>query len=131
MPLDPQKICQVSVKGLCYNDAGAILMVLDNDNEWEIVGGRVEKGEDLIDCLKRECQEEMGIPCEILDPRPAITYSCLDQDGEQRIMIYFNISLPHLNFTPSDECRAINFYSPDEIRSLKTCPQITKLPDYL
>lgn len=29
-------------------------------NQWEVAGGRLEKGETLLQCAKRECYEEIG-----------------------------------------------------------------------
>ncbi len=35
--------------------------------KWEFPGGKVESGESLIDCLKREIQEELGIRIKVND----------------------------------------------------------------
>lgn len=55
----------VTVSGLIENDEGKILMIKSPDRGWEIPGGQVEVGEDLIQALKREVKEEAGIDIEV------------------------------------------------------------------
>ena len=38
--------------------------------KWEFPGGKVEPGETLFDCIKRECMEELGIT---IEPKREIT----------------------------------------------------------
>lgn len=122
---------QISVKGLYFDKDNKVMMLLDEKGNWEPTGGRVQKGEDLIEGLKRECLEEIGIECQILDKRPAVVYSTVDQNGLARVMIYFKIELKNLDFKKSDECIDIKFFSKEEIRGLQMVPQIKMLPDFL
>lgn len=55
---DPLHI--VAVSGLFYNDQGQILLVRTPHRGWECPGGQVECGEDLIEAVVREVQEETG-----------------------------------------------------------------------
>ncbi len=124
-------IFQISVKGLFFNKDNKVMMLLDEKGNWEPTGGRVQKSEDLIECLKRECLEETGLDCKILDKRPSVVYSTIDQNGLARLMVYFRIDLDNLDFKKSDECIDIKFFSKDEIRKLQMVPQIKMLPDFL
>ncbi len=121
---------QVSVKGMFFNEENKLMMIQEENGEWELPGGRIRKGEDLIDCLKRECIEETGLECQVLENQPSIVYTAIDQEGLGRVMIYYKIHLNSLDFKISDECVDIKFYTKDEIKKLKMCPQIQKLPDY-
>jgi 8-oxo-dGTP diphosphatase len=54
-------------------DKGRILLARRSQNEklsgyWEFPGGKVEKGESLQDCLKKELKEELGVQAEIGEP---------------------------------------------------------------
>ena len=59
---------QVGVKILLKNKEGRFLLVQRNPkkypevgDKWDIVGGRVEPGASLLDNLKREIKEEVGL----------------------------------------------------------------------
>ncbi len=107
------------------------MMLLDEDGYWEPFGGRIQKGENMIDALKRECLEETGLECKILDERPLIVYSAIDQDGLPRVMVYYKVSVDSLDFKLSDECVDIKFFTKDEIKNLNVVSQIKSLADFL
>jgi 8-oxo-dGTP pyrophosphatase MutT (NUDIX family) len=127
---DNDKLFQVSVKGLFFKGK-KVMMMQEPDGLWEPPGGRVQKGEDLIMCLKRECREEIGLSCEVIGKQPLIVYSTIDNVGRARVMVYYKIRLKSLAFKPSDECVDIKFYTKDEIKRLRVAPQIKKLPGFL
>ena len=122
---------QVSVKGLFFDKDNKLMMIQEDNGVWELPGGRVQKGEDLIESLRRECLEETGLECQVLDQRPSFVYSAIDKDGRARLMIFFKIEVNSLDFKPSNECVDIKFYNKEEIKQLKTIPQIEKLPEFL
>ncbi|MFA6474548.1 MAG: NUDIX hydrolase [Patescibacteria group bacterium] len=122
---------QISVKGLFANAEGKLLMMQEDNGRWDFPGGRIQKGEDLIDCLKRECLEETGLQCKVVETQPSIVYSAIDQEGRARLMVFFKIHFDSLDFKPSEECTAIDFYSKAEIAKLPSCPQLQKLPNFL
>jgi 8-oxo-dGTP diphosphatase len=129
--MDESKTFQVSVKGLCFDETGRLLMVRENTGEWELPGGRLERGEELRACLQREIMEEMGLVCQILDEKPYITYSTIDQEGRGRIMIYYRVHFASLQFIPSEECVAVQFYTKEEMKQLPMVPQIKNIIEYL
>jgi 8-oxo-dGTP pyrophosphatase MutT (NUDIX family) len=50
----------VSIKGVLLEDDRVVLLLNERD-EWELPGGRLEQGEDPVACLKREFAEELGV----------------------------------------------------------------------
>ena len=60
-----------SVYGLIRNETGDVLMIKPGWNDqWELPGGGLNLGEDLIDALKRECFEETGYRVEPISKLP-------------------------------------------------------------
>src|SRR5260370_27186883 len=49
----------VSVKGVLLEDDRVVLLLNERD-EWELPGGRLERGENPVACLEREFAEELG-----------------------------------------------------------------------
>ena len=66
----------VAVFGLIRNTAGEILMIESPRRGWELPGGQVEEGEDLIQALAREIYEETGVTA--VADRLAAVYSRLN-----------------------------------------------------
>lgn len=118
---------QVTIKGLCTDDQGRILLVKEETGYWDLPGGRMEHGEDFHTTLARECREETGIACRILDAVPHLAWTARNYDNLWKVVLCFRIELAHLDFTPSPECIAIDFVHPAELGQLNVAPQIGQL----
>jgi len=129
--MDKNKAFQISIKGLCFDAQNHLMMIKEEDGTWEIPGGRLEAGEEILSTLKREIKEEMGLECEIVDQKPFCIYSTFDQDTLPRLMIFYKIRLNNLDFTPSDECTEIKFCTKDEITQLNLISQLKSLISFL
>ena len=53
----------VSVKGIVVRD-GAVVLVHNRRDEWELPGGKLEVGESPEQCVAREIDEELGLDVE-------------------------------------------------------------------
>ena len=51
----------VTVKGVCRDCDGRVLLCRNHRGEWELPGGRPEVGEQFQDCVRRELWEETGL----------------------------------------------------------------------
>ena len=51
----------VTVKGVCADSDGRVLLCRNHRGAWELPGGRPEVGELFQDCLAREVREETGL----------------------------------------------------------------------
>lgn len=70
----------VAVGTLVQNKRGQFLLVKTEWREWEMPGGQVEEGEDVISALKREVMEESGIDIEI--KRLVAVYSSVSEPSK-------------------------------------------------
>ncbi len=121
----------VTIKGLHFDERGRVLLLQEHDGVWDLPGGRLEHGEDFPTALRRECREEMGIACGILDTTPYWAWSAQDRHGLWKVVLCFRISLPHLAFTPSDECVAVGFYDVAGLATISVAPQLQALAGLL
>lgn len=55
-----EQLFQIGIKALIQNDEHQILL-LKNQDYWDIPGGRMDQGEDITAALLRELHEEIGI----------------------------------------------------------------------
>jgi 8-oxo-dGTP pyrophosphatase MutT (NUDIX family) len=63
MPIYP-----VSVKGVLRLPTGEVVLLLNERDEWELPGGRIELGESSTECLAREIAEELTLQGEVGAP---------------------------------------------------------------
>jgi 8-oxo-dGTP diphosphatase len=121
----------VTIKGLCFDDRARVLLLREASGVWDLPGGRLEHGETFHSALRRECQEEMALACEILDTAPHWAWSAPHSDGHWKVVLCFRIALPHLNFTASDECVEIEFFDAVRFGAAPIAAQTRPLKDYL
>ena len=106
----------VSVKGVLLID-GAVVLLKNERDEWELPGGRLEPGEDPAICVVREIREELGldvtvagiVDCWLYEVRPGrevviVTYGCR-LDGHDEIEI-------------SAEHKEVGLFSPEALAEL-------------
>jgi len=57
---------KITARALIFNSQKKLLTVQHHGSDfWALAGGKVDEGEDLKTCLKREISEELGIECTI------------------------------------------------------------------
>lgn len=62
----------VSVKGVFCAPSGEVVLLMNERDEWELPGGRIEVGENSAQCLAREIREELSL--EVTIGAPLDTY---------------------------------------------------------
>jgi mutator protein MutT len=111
----------VSVKGVVVVE-GNYPLLLNERNEWELPGGKLEPGENISECVVRETQEELGIDTTIVCELNNWLYSV--NSTEVVIITYLlNTNAQKTNLTVSHEHKELKVFSIEEARSLNMPPQ--------
>lgn len=118
MPTSAKVTLPVSVKAVIFDERGHVLLGLNDRNEWELPGGRIEPGETPESAVVREVLEEAGVAVvvdchlgdwafEVLPGRHVLisAYSCRLLDGEPVVS--------------SVEHSEVRFWSPEALRELR------------
>jgi len=123
---DPQCF-HVTVKGLVFDERGAVLFLKERDGVYDLPGGRLEHGETFVECLERECREEMGVGCRVIDRLPRCVWSATDKLGIWRVVLCYAIELDSLELGESAECLGYEFLTKEQMSSRPVSPQTLPL----
>lgn len=124
----PSAFYRVVMKGILVRD-GKILMVEDTVDahekkygfQWEMPGGGLDFGEDFQEAFKREVQEEMGLEVTSMATKPLYIWTAKrehlrNMEWHYVLILMFPFEVKNLEFTPTDECKSIRFFTIDELR---------------
>jgi mutator protein MutT len=105
------------VKGVVVRD-GAVILVRNSREEWELPGGKLELGETPEQCVRREIDEELQLdvePTELLDAWIytitvgvhvlVITYGCRERSARDAVLSAEHTRLRWVPLTEVDELR--------------------------
>jgi 8-oxo-dGTP diphosphatase len=130
--MNNQNYYRVSIKGIVVDDRNRILLSLEDNGTWEMLGGGLDHEEDPIACLKREIAEETGLVVTYVSPSPKYFVTCKRTNADTYIAnVIYEIKLKDLHFTPSDECQELRFFSIEEMRQVELFPNVKKLLELL
>ncbi|MFA7252661.1 MAG: NUDIX hydrolase [Candidatus Paceibacterota bacterium] len=133
----PDSFYRVTVKGLCVRE-GKILLFHESpalSGKWEIPGGGLDFGEDIKLGLKREIEEETGLTIKKISDKPFYVWTHRFENNERKLGWYYSLVLAYridfedLNFTATDECEAIEFFSKEDLKTIELCGQTNELAD--
>jgi 8-oxo-dGTP diphosphatase len=119
---------RTSIKALILDDEKRFLLTKDEDGLWDLPGGGLDWGEDSRTCLVREVQEEMGIPVTWVAETPCYFTASFSGHREKKWVsnILYLTKIEHLNFTPSNECVEMRFFSGQEAKKEKLYANVLK-----
>jgi 8-oxo-dGTP pyrophosphatase MutT (NUDIX family) len=106
----------VSVKGVLLID-GAVVLLKNERDEWELPGGRLEPGEDPAGCLAREMREELALDVAVAGIVDCWTYEVLP--GREVVIITYGCRLDgHDEIEISAEHKAVGLFAPAALAEL-------------
>lgn len=111
-----------------FNLDGKVLMIKDDQGEWDLPGGRINHGENLPQALERECDEELGVKPRIIDSK-IIVWSGQNTDGAWRVDICYQIEFADTNFKLSSENVEHGYFNGEEARKLKISSHLNGLKE--
>ena len=131
--MEPSKNYRVSIKGIEFDDAGRILLSKESNGMWELLGGGLHHGEEPKTCLRREVLEETGLKIKHIsaDPIHFVTSAGAIDPSKYFAFVIYEIKLEHYNFSPSDECQELRFFSLEEMNEVKLFPNVHNLKTML
>lgn len=119
---------RVSVKGLAIDETGRFLLAREGNGKWELIGGGLDHGEDPVTCLKREIHEETGLVVTHVSPSPKYLITSPKPGHDIYIAnVVYEIKLENLDFTASDECQELRYFTVEEARQVELFPNVEKL----
>jgi 8-oxo-dGTP diphosphatase len=95
-------IIVVAVKSIIVHNRKVLIAKRTTEDKygagiWEVIGGKLEFGEDLVDGLKREIMEETGLEVEVKE----LLYASTFQTDEHRQVVILN----YLSNTDSEQVK--------------------------
>ena len=109
----------VSVKAVLFID-GKVVLLKNERQEWELPGGKIDRGEDPADCVVREVEEELAVRVAL---GPILDSWLYDVEGRgQVVIITYACTLPAGiggdALEISHEHKAVGLFGLDEIDGL-------------
>ena len=115
----PQAFYRTSAKAIITDQEGKFLLIREDSkywNGWDMPGGGIDFGENARDGIKREIEEEMGLPVISVAENPSSFITTYIKSRDMWVAnIFYKVEVENLNFTPSDECVEIKFFSAEEV----------------
>ena len=112
----PECFYRISIKALVLNETRDKFLIMQEDNGWwDLPGGGLDWGTNPQDDVAREINEEMSLEILGVAEKPSYFYtnSKPSKVNPERSIWYayvvYEVSLKDLDFSPSDECVAIDF----------------------
>jgi len=104
----------VSVKGVLATPSNEVVLLMNERNEWELPGGRVELGESSTECLAREIWEELNLDVSVGAPLDSYLFEFLP--GRHVYIVTYICELEGA-YRPviSDEHKRLGAFPPDAL----------------
>ena len=109
---------RVVIKGLVRDSSDKLLFVQERSDSWDLPGGGLEHGENIVEALTREFQEELGVDITIGNNCPRIIPTWNTKFDDPVLIIAYEVNLsttPHV----TDEVSNFSYFDIHEIKQEK------------
>lgn len=115
----PNCFYRVAIKALILNEEKRFMLLHEPIDLWDLPGGGIEFGEKPHDCLEKEMVEETGLKLTFISKNPIYFITAINHEGIYIANVIYDAKVENLNFTPSDECDGIKFFSAEEALKMR------------
>lgn len=123
-----------AVSAVIRNNVGEVLLALSQgDDEWSLIGGGLEPGEEPASAILREIREELGIEAEVSQivgvyggEDMFITYPNGDRCAYVTTAYACQLVSEKLTID-EDELREVAWFTPEHISRLETQPYVARI----
>jgi 8-oxo-dGTP diphosphatase len=132
----PDCFYRVTIKAMCVRD-GKLLLVRESTKsgqKWELPGGGLDFGEDILTALRRETKEETGLRLTKVSQVPVYVWTRKSENNRGLDWFYscvlvYRVEFEDLNFILSEECEAVEFFDAHELAHLPLSGQLQPLKE--
>jgi 8-oxo-dGTP pyrophosphatase MutT (NUDIX family) len=104
----------VSVKGVLAAPSGEVVLLMNEREEWELPGGRIEIGESSAECLAREIREELCLDVAVGAPLDSYLFEVIP--GKHVFIATYACTLQGaFNASISHEHKRLGLFRPDAL----------------
>lgn len=119
----PRCYYRISLKALIRNeDKTKFLIALEHNGQWDFLWWWLDHGEDPIECIHRELQEEIGWDIKSINKHPFVllTVKCLNWPHKDKPIanIFYEATVENTEMKNSDECVEVRFVTTQEALQL-------------
>lgn len=130
----PPCFYRISSKALIFNETRDKFIItkdvkVDPDGMWDVPGGGLEWGEGPQAGLAREITEEMSLETTWIADHPAyfVTHTSAMNPSMWICNVLYETTIANLDFTPTDECTAIDWVGKDNAEQFQLFEIVAKL----
>lgn len=132
MPIDPRlneisdSLYRIAAKALIVNNKQLLVTKELDDEWWSLPGGGIEHGEDISQALKREIEEEIGIPQNEIESTWQMAFASIGGvvDGIPRANLYYNVSIPASKVKKTSHIVDYKWVNAGELSKLYLSPSV-------
>lgn len=125
---------RISIKALIYNEEWKFLLCREKNGTWDLPWGWLDHGEQASICLIRELHEEMWLKVTAISKEPKYFITAHKPNSTTRpwvANICYEVEVTNLDFTQSEECVEIWFFTAKDIPHINVLENVKELAKYM